>query len=93
MDIPDDSTIPPKTFVLPGYKNTGTRLTDTPISYREKHAETLMCLTLYHTISSFNLPDRKAFGNSVEKRVNACNQHFSPFFNNVFYLPKASHII
>ena len=38
-----------------------------------------VCLTLYHTMTNFDAPEKKPFENIVGKGENAGNQHFSTF--------------
>ena len=42
-------------------------------------------LTLYHTIPTFNDPEKEAFENIAGTAENAGNQHFLSFSCNVFY--------
>ena len=51
-------------------------------------------LTLYHTIHTFNHPEKKKkkpFENIVGKAENAGNQHFS-FSHNVLYQPQNEYL-
>ena len=42
-------------------------------------------LTLYHTILTFNEPEKKPYENMVGKGENSDNQHFLLFPRNVFH--------
>ena len=44
------------------------------------------CLTLYHTIPTFNDPEKEGLENIKGKRENAGYQHFSPFPTITFTL-------
>ena len=45
------------------------------------------CLTLYHTVLTFYMPDKEAFENIMGKGENANNQHFLLFLS-IFYPSK-----